>query len=252
MDRRALLLSRLQLAFTVSFHILPEKDVRFIVIEQLCLIRPLSLTPAGRCYLGPVPRRAPAGSHTALRPAKFNPVLRHDRRRLGDRTQARYGLAAKSVIEDLIRSGQSIHPPQAGHRIKWSACPSADRRAACRDICRAGERDVSRNCSAHSPAAQLIGLMPDVILAGSTINLAVIVQATSTVPVVFVQVADPVAQGFVASMKQPGGNVTGFSLFEFSLGGKWLYLLKEIAPALAQVALCSTPTRLPIPNSSCR
>ena len=48
MDRRALLLSRLQLAFTVSFHILPEKDVRFIVIEQLCLIRPLSLTPAGR------------------------------------------------------------------------------------------------------------------------------------------------------------------------------------------------------------
>ena len=50
--RRALLLSLLQLAFTVSFHILPEKDVRFIVIEQLCLIRPLSLTPAGRCYLG--------------------------------------------------------------------------------------------------------------------------------------------------------------------------------------------------------
>ena len=150
MDRRALLLSRLQLAFTVSFHILPEKDVRFIVIEQLCLIRPLSLTPAGRCYLGPVPRRAPAGSHTALRPAKFNPVLRHDPRRLGDRTQARYGLAAKSLIEDLIRSGQSIHPPQAGHRIKWSACPSADRPDACRDICRAGERDVSRNCSAHS------------------------------------------------------------------------------------------------------
>ena len=94
--------------------------------------------------------------------------------------------------------------------------------------------------------------MPDVILACSTINLAVIVQATSTVPVVFVQVADPVAEGFVASMKQPGGNLTGFSLFEFSLGGKWLYLLKEIAPALAQVALCSTPTRLPIPNSSCR
>ena len=50
--RRALLLSLLQLAFTVSFHILPEKDVRFIVIDQLCLIRPLSLTPAGRCYLG--------------------------------------------------------------------------------------------------------------------------------------------------------------------------------------------------------
>ena len=67
-------------------------------------------------------------------------------------------------------------------------------------------------------------------------------QAASTVPVVFVQVADPVAQGFVASMKQPGGNVTGFSLFEFSLGGKWLYLLKEIVPALAKCPMFNPDT----------
>ena len=59
-------------------------------------------------------------------------------------------------------------------------------------------------------AAQLIGLMPDVILATSSINLKVIQQATSTVPLVFVGVSDPVAQGFVASMRQPGGNLTGF------------------------------------------
>src|SRR5215831_14048408 len=75
-------------------------------------------------------------------------------------------------------------------------------------------------------AAQLIGLMPDVILASSTINLRVIQQATNTVPVVFVLVSDPVEQGFVASITKPGGNLTGFSLFEFSIGGKWLDLLK--------------------------
>src|ERR1700680_4572530 len=66
-------------------------------------------------------------------------------------------------------------------------------------------------------AAQLIGLMPDVILAASTINLTVIRQATSTVPVVFVAVVDPVAQGFVASVREAGGSVNGFSVFAFSL-----------------------------------
>jgi putative tryptophan/tyrosine transport system substrate-binding protein len=94
-------------------------------------------------------------------------------------------------------------------------------------------------------AAQLIALMPDVILAASTINLTAIRQATSTMPVVFVSVGDPVAQGFVASMRQPGGNLTGFSLFEFSLGSKWLDLLKEVAPALARVAVISNPDIAP-------
>jgi putative ABC transport system substrate-binding protein len=94
-------------------------------------------------------------------------------------------------------------------------------------------------------AAQLIGLMPDVILAYSTINLTMIQQATSTVPVVFVQVSDPVAQGFVASVRQPGGNLTGFSLYEFSIGGKWLGLLKEAAPGLARVAVMCNPDTAP-------
>jgi hypothetical protein len=98
----------------------------------------------------------------------------------------------------------------------------------------------------------LIGLMPDVILAGSTINLAVIVQATSTVPVVFVQVADPVAQGFVAGMKQPGGNVTGFSLFEFSLAVNGFICSRKLHLPSRKLPYGSTPTRLPIPNSSCR
>ena len=106
------------------------------------------------------------------------------------------------------------------------------------------------NVLARSYAAQLVGLMPDVILAVTTINLEVVRQATSTVAIVFVQVSDPVAQGFVASMPKPGGNVTGFSGTEFSVGGKWLGLLKEIAPSLA-LQLCLIPTPHHRPNSLC-
>jgi putative ABC transport system substrate-binding protein len=94
-------------------------------------------------------------------------------------------------------------------------------------------------------AAQLIGLMPDVILASSTTNLTAIRQATSTIPVVFVLISDPVAQGFVASLTKPGGNVTGFSLYEFSIAGKWLSLLKQLAPDLARVAIMFNPETSP-------
>src|SRR6266545_1089878 len=94
-------------------------------------------------------------------------------------------------------------------------------------------------------AAQLIGLMPDVILASSTNNLKAIREATSTIPVVFVQVSDPVAQGFVANMTKPGGNITGFSMYEVAIGSKWLDLLKEVAPGLARVALMFNPETSP-------
>jgi len=75
-------------------------------------------------------------------------------------------------------------------------------------------------------AAQLIGLMPDMIVAITTTNLIAVRQATSTIPVVFLSVSDPVEQGFVTNVAKPGGNLTGFSAFEFSIGGKWLELLK--------------------------
>jgi putative tryptophan/tyrosine transport system substrate-binding protein len=94
-------------------------------------------------------------------------------------------------------------------------------------------------------AAQLIGLMPDVMLASSSTNLTAVRQATSTVPVVFVQVSDPVAQGFVANLTKPEGNLTGFSMYEFSIGGKWLELLKEVAPSLARVAVMFNPDTSP-------
>jgi putative tryptophan/tyrosine transport system substrate-binding protein len=94
-------------------------------------------------------------------------------------------------------------------------------------------------------AAQLIGLMPDLILAAGTPGLTAVQQATNTIPVVFVLVTDPVAQGFVASVRQPGGNVTGFSSYESSIGGKWLDLLKEVAPGVARVAVMINPDTAP-------
>jgi putative ABC transport system substrate-binding protein len=94
-------------------------------------------------------------------------------------------------------------------------------------------------------AAELIRLMPDVIVTGSSVTLAAVEQATNTIPIVFVNVNDPVTQGFVPNMRQPGGNVTGFSMNEFSIGGKWLNLLKEIAPGLKRVAVMFNPGAAP-------
>jgi putative ABC transport system substrate-binding protein len=104
----------------------------------------------------------------------------------------------------------------------------------------AGDAELARTY-----AAQLIGLMPDVILAASTTNLTVIQQATSTVPIVFLQVSDPVAQGIVPNLMHPGGNITGYSDNEFSIGGKWVNLLKEAAPGLARVAVMFNPDTSP-------
>jgi putative ABC transport system substrate-binding protein len=86
-------------------------------------------------------------------------------------------------------------------------------------------------------AAELIGLAPDVILADSSLVLSVLQQTTHNVPTVFVQVGEPVEQGFVPSQARPGGNITGFTSIEYSMAGKWLELLKEIAPGIARVAV---------------
>jgi putative ABC transport system substrate-binding protein len=94
-------------------------------------------------------------------------------------------------------------------------------------------------------AAQLIGLMPDVILASSTANLTLFRQMTGNVPIVFVNVTDPVEQGFVASLTRPGGNITGFSNYESAIGGKWLGLLKTVAPSLARVGVMINPDTAP-------
>jgi ABC-type uncharacterized transport system substrate-binding protein len=96
--------------------------------------------------------------------------------------------------------------------------------------------------------AELIGLAPDVVLASSSQSVAAFQKATSTLPIVFVGVADPIAQGFVENIARPGGNITGFVLVpEFSISGKWLELMKQIAPAVTRVAVirdAAAPTSL--------
>jgi putative tryptophan/tyrosine transport system substrate-binding protein len=90
-------------------------------------------------------------------------------------------------------------------------------------------------------ASELVALAPDAILASGASALAPLLQATRTVPIVFVSVADPVGAGFVESMARPGGNATGFIQFEYSLSGKWLELLKEIAPGVTRAAVLRDP-----------
>jgi len=86
-------------------------------------------------------------------------------------------------------------------------------------------------------ASELVALAPDVILTHSSPGVAAVLETTRTVPVVFAVVADPVAAGYVESLARPGSNATGFSAYEYSTGGKWLELLKEVAPRLARVAV---------------
>ena len=89
-------------------------------------------------------------------------------------------------------------------------------------------------------ATELIGLTPDVIFVSSTPALAAL-KATRTIPTIFIGVPDPISSGFVISLARPGGNVTGITNFEFSMGGKWVGLLREIAPHIARVAILINP-----------
>jgi putative ABC transport system substrate-binding protein len=88
-------------------------------------------------------------------------------------------------------------------------------------------------------AAELVALAPDVILATGTSTVGPLLQATRTVPIVFPAIGDPVGAGFVDSLARPGGNATGFMSYEYSLSGKWLELLKQIAPGVTRVAVPS-------------
>ena len=88
-------------------------------------------------------------------------------------------------------------------------------------------------------AKELVGLRPDVILSQTTVVTDALARETKTIPIVFVTVGDPVASGFTTSLARPSGNITGFTAFEPTLGGKWVELLKEIAPHTVRVALLS-------------
>ena len=94
-------------------------------------------------------------------------------------------------------------------------------------------------------AAELVRLAPEVIVANGTPSVAALKQATSSIPIVFVVVNDPVAQGIIASMAHPGGNITGFSFLEYSMVGKSLEMLKQIAPSIVRVEMMFNPDTYP-------
>lgn len=91
-------------------------------------------------------------------------------------------------------------------------------------------------------AAELIALAPDVILAAGSPSVAAFQRITHSLPIVFVRVADPVGAGFVANLARPGGNITGFMLYEYNMSGKWLELLKQLAPGMTRAAVLEDPT----------
>jgi ABC-type uncharacterized transport system substrate-binding protein len=104
------------------------------------------------------------------------------------------------------------------------------------------EGDAARG---RSYAAELVALAPDVILSSSTANLIALQRLSPASPIVFVQVSDPVTQGFILSMARPGGNITGFAAYEFTIGAKWLDLLKQLVPAIDHVGVMSNPQTAP-------
>jgi ABC-type uncharacterized transport system substrate-binding protein len=91
-------------------------------------------------------------------------------------------------------------------------------------------------------AAEVVALAPEVVLAPGGTVVGALQQASRTVPIVFVNVTDPVGRGYVGSLAQPGGNATGFTSFEFEMGGKWLEVLKEIAPKVTRAAVLRDPS----------
>ena len=107
-----------------------------------------------------------------------------------------------------------------------------------------GDVDVS-----HRLAREAIDLKPDLIVASTTPIVAALTQETRTIPILFIQVVDPLGRGFVNSLGRPGGNVSGFLNFEFPMGGKWLETLKEAAPTVRRVALLHNPQTAPFSQS---
>jgi putative ABC transport system substrate-binding protein len=101
-------------------------------------------------------------------------------------------------------------------------------------------------------AQELVGLQPDIIVASTAPVIAALLRETRTIPIVFAGVADPVASGLVARLDRPGGNVTGFGLWEPTLGGKWLELLSEIAPGLKRAAIMFNPVHMPSLEAAAR
>jgi putative ABC transport system substrate-binding protein len=145
----------------------------------------------------------------------------------------RIGVLMSDAAEDSEGQARLTAFVQALQQLGWT-----DGRNARIDI-RWGAADSDRY---RKYAAELVALAPDVILATTTPTVAALQQATRTVPMVFAGVIDPVGAGFVSNLAQPGGNTTGFALYEYGISGKWLALLKEIAPNVTRAAIVRDPS----------
>jgi putative ABC transport system substrate-binding protein len=150
----------------------------------------------------------------------------------GERVR-RIGVLMNAAADDRDGQARVIAFVQALQELGWT-----DGRNARVDI-RWGAGDAERY---RGYAAELIALAPDVILAPTSGVVAALQRATRTVPIVFVGVIDPVGAGFVASLARPGGNTTGFAAFEYGISGKWVALLKEIAPGVTRAAVIRDPS----------
>jgi putative ABC transport system substrate-binding protein len=134
-----------------------------------------------------------------------------------DDPQGQLGVAE---FQQLLKRRAGAHAGNLQIDVRWGA----------------NDADVQR-----AYAAELVALKPDVLLASGTISVSAAQHVTRTLPIVFVRVADPVGAGFVENLARPGGNATGFMIYEYSLSGKWLELLKEIAPGVMRVAILRNP-----------
>jgi putative ABC transport system substrate-binding protein len=144
----------------------------------------------------------------------------------------RIGVLITLAADDPLGQAQVAAFQQALQQLGWS-----DGRNVRIDI-RRNESDADR---ARRYAQELVALAPDIFLASGTLCVTALQHVTRTLPIVFATVADPVGAGFVDSLSRPGGNITGFMAWEYSFSGKWLELLKQIAPQVTRAAIIRDP-----------
>jgi putative tryptophan/tyrosine transport system substrate-binding protein len=148
----------------------------------------------------------------------------------------RIGVLMNRAADDREGQARLVTFQQALQQLGWSEGRNM------RMDTRWSENDIDR---ARRYAAELVALAPDVILASGSVSVSALQHVTRTLPIVFAAVGDPVGIGLVDSLARPGGNVTGFMNFEYSLSGKWLELLKQIAPRVTRAVSFAIPQFLP-------
>jgi ABC-type uncharacterized transport system substrate-binding protein len=181
------------------------------------------------------PRGIKAGAGEAMRRREFFTLL--------GGVAAAWPLAASTQLSDQMRrigvlmnkvaSDSQGHARVAAFKQSLEQLGWTDGGNVRIDVCwGADDVDRERQC-----ATDLAALAPNIVFASGTLSVAVLKPISSNVPIVFVGVTDPVGVGFVDSLARPGGNVTGFMIYEYSLSGKWLGLLKDIAPSVTRVGI---------------